>query len=140
MLITLQTLPEIDWVWPNFPPSELECHCDKAEAPGKTPGFRYDRCEVLKVDTRLLDFLQGLRTAINRPISLSCAYRCERHNAAVGGKPASQHLLGLAADIQRGSLPPQFLTVLDVLLGDQGGLGAYEWGFHIDIRGHRARW
>jgi len=47
--------------------------------------------------------LDPLRTAWGGPITVNSGYRCPALNAAVGGKPCSQHLLGQAADITVGS-------------------------------------
>jgi len=43
--------------------------------------------------------LDPAREQFGGPISVNSGYRCARHNAAVGGVPASQHLRGEAADI-----------------------------------------
>ena len=137
-----------NWRWDNFRLREVQCHCDKAKEEGKPVGVRYPGCKVVLVDSRLLDFLQAVRTASGQPLSRSCAYRCPMHNEAVGGKPettalpgkGSQHLYGLAADIKRRNLPDDFGTALDILVGSQCGFHEYDWGWHVDLRGTRSRW
>jgi len=59
------------------------------------------------VNPRLFELLDQLRENVGGPLSLSCAYRCESHNAAVGGCANSQHVQGNAADV----LCPDYLTI-----------------------------
>ena len=47
--------------------------------------------------------LDPLREAWGAPIHVNSGYRCPALNKAVGGAPASQHMLGEAADITAGS-------------------------------------
>ena len=47
--------------------------------------------------------LDPLREAWGKPIKVNSGYRCCALNKAVGGVPASQHMLGQAADITGGS-------------------------------------
>ena len=47
--------------------------------------------------------LDPLREAWGKPIHVNSGYRCQTLNTAVGGVPASQHMLGEAADITAGS-------------------------------------
>lgn len=51
------------------------------------------------IEALVSNVLDPLREAYGKPIYVSSGYRCEKHNAAVGGVPRSQHLLGEAADI-----------------------------------------
>lgn len=44
--------------------------------------------------------LDPLREAYGKPIFVSSGYRCAKLNRAVGGVARSQHLSGMAADIQ----------------------------------------
>ena len=122
--------------WPSFRLSEISCKCRGA----------FSHCHALAVETKLLDFLQAVRSAWGGPIKLNCAYRCPGHNADVyrelgrPNNPNSQHCKGLAADISREGLPDGFGAVLDTLIGDRGGFHEYPWGWHVDLRGSRARW
>ncbi len=53
---------------------------------------------------RLVDnVLDPLRKAYGKPITVSSGYRCEKLNRLVGGVTNSDHLLGMAADIDVGS-------------------------------------
>lgn len=70
--------------WPNFSPQELASKGDGS----------------LKVNYKALDALQELRSMWRRPIIVGSAYRDPKHNAAVGGAPASLHMSGRAFDIK----------------------------------------
>ncbi len=67
-------------------------------------------------------------------------YRCEEHNEAVGGRPHSEHKLGMAADIKSANLGPRDLHALILKLFERGdldelgGLGIYPSFVHVDTR------
>ena len=108
---------------PHFSESELSCHCC-----GRG---------VEKISPRLLELLEQLRANIGGAIEISCAYRCPKHNAEVGGVPNSQHVLGTAADVQTPNYefchtPEQLQWYCEQLPFD--GIGLYDWGCHVDVR------
>jgi hypothetical protein len=70
-------------VSPHFSLREFECRC----------------CGCVKLSGRLVRMLEELRAALGRPLVITSGYRCERHNAAVGGARRSLHLMGRAADM-----------------------------------------
>ena len=113
-----------------FSEAELSCHCC-----GTFPSEN-------GVDDRLLSVLDSMREAINRPMNISCAYRCPTHNAEVGGVPNSQHVAGTAADV----ILPQDIDIEDFAklaeaCGADGIGKYYDSGFvHVDTRGEAARW
>ncbi len=86
----------------------------------------------------LAEHLERLRRIRGgRPLRLISGYRTRTHNAAIGGKPFSQHLQGAAADI-----PSGYATTAEaeragfVGIGSRGG-----WAVHVDVRrGPPARW
>ena len=111
----------------HFSRQELACRC----------------CGQLKLDSRLLDGLEALRALAGVPVIVHAGYRCERHNAEVGGVPHSEHTRGLAADIHLPGLTLQrmFELALEVRQFAEGGIGVYDGGFlHVDVRDRRARW
>ena len=55
-------------------------------------------CNQVVVHPALIDTLENIREFAGIPIQITSGYRCTAHNAAVGGKPNSAHLLGEAAD------------------------------------------
>ncbi len=68
----------------NFQPKEFCCKCG---------------CGSCDVSQKLKETLQIIRTAWGKPIIITSARRCKKHNANVGGVYNSQHLLGTASDI-----------------------------------------
>ena len=104
----------------NFHLREFECKCGK--------------CPHTLVDTEHIKKLQELRDTIG-PVNITSAYRCEAHNASVGGSSNSQHKLGTATDIQSKTLTPaEVASHCEVF----AGLGRYNTFTHIDSR--KARW
>lgn len=98
------------------------------------------------IRTRLVPALQTLRDALGGPLVVRSGYRSPAHNRAEGGARASQHLLGLAADLVPPSGVPveDLATLVEELIKKgkipEGGLGLYDGRIHYDVRGKRARW
>ena len=118
----------------NFKIQEFDCKCG-CEMP----------VEVFQNVVKLATQLQILRDYIGKPIHINSAYRCESHNAKIGGSPRSQHKLCKAADIRiNGMKPVEVFSLIEDLIdrGDmlQGGLGLYDTFVHYDIRKTKARW
>ena len=80
----------------NFRINEFVCHCG-CEMP---PEARQN------IEALVANVLDPLRDEYGKPIYVNSGYRCEKHNAAVGGVPRSQHMVGEAADIRPGTLIP----------------------------------
>jgi len=79
------------------------------------------------------------------PIVVDDAFRCPKHNAAVGGVPNSEHPRGEAADIKIGNLGLRGMYDLAVQVEEfnVGGIGVYDGNpfLHVDVREHGpARW
>jgi hypothetical protein len=79
---------------PNFTLAQL-IHSDLADARGidnePSPA-------LLDNLGRLAAGLEEVRLLLGHALEIFSGYRCAQLNAAVGGSPASQHVLGLAAD------------------------------------------
>lgn len=71
----------------HFSSKEFDCKCS------------YPDCKYTLIDRRVVLSLEELRREVNRPIRINSAYRCEKHNADIGGHKNSKHKLGLAVDI-----------------------------------------
>lgn len=92
------------------------------------------------VAPRLVHVLEDMRAILGVPLELSCAYRCPSHNAEVGGVWNSQHVYGNAADVQKpaGVSLQRLYDAAEAAGAD--GIGIYDWGVHVDVRGYAARW
>jgi len=95
---------------------------------------------------KLMEQLEVIRAALgDAPIHINDSYRSPAHNAAVGGKSGSMHLVGKAADITcAGFTPSQVKDTIESLIAEgkimEGGVGLYDDFVHYDIRGTKARW
>jgi len=65
----------------------------------KAEEFACPCCGRSEMSQEFLDRLDLARKACGFPLQVTSGFRCEAHNAAVGGKPDSAHLRGLAADV-----------------------------------------
>lgn len=116
------------WRWPHFSPKELACKC----------GGTYCRGEYFH-DEAFLDNLETLRALAGRPLKLTSARRCERHNAKVGGASRSQHKLRIAGDIGLAGHDAAFLARSAVKAGFTG-IGFGNGFLHVDQRDGRVAW
>lgn len=114
----------------NFNRAEFACKGSRNCCGGSAP-----------VSMQLVAALQAFRDLTNMPLRINSGFRCVKHNQAVGGAKNSQHIFGTAADIAlpQGCLPLQFAALADSL-NQFDGIGIYNWGIHVDIRGAKARW
>jgi len=93
----------------------------------------------------LLLLLDAVREIVGQQFVIHCGYETEGHT------PSSQHYLGNAVDFHILTTIP-FQRQIDIMeatlnelqVADVVGLGLYpDWqnpGFHLDIRGNKARW
>ncbi|MCR9015518.1 D-Ala-D-Ala carboxypeptidase family metallohydrolase [Aquiflexum gelatinilyticum] len=71
--------------------------------------FTPDQAVIDNLRALCLNVLQPLRDGLQRAILTSSGYRCPRVNQAIGGAKTSQHLFGMAADINVGHLTTEQL-------------------------------
>lgn len=110
----------------HFSRSEFACRC----------------CGRLLVAPTLLSALEHLRAMAGKPLIVTSGYRCEKHNAEVGGKPNSFHTRGMAADVRCSGFSADALYRLAVRVPGLHGFGIdQERNFlHVDIRAGLAQW
>jgi len=108
----------------NFKLSEFSCKC----------------CGSVKIDTEVVKKLQLMRDKIQKPIIITSAYRCPKHNQEVGGAENSYHTQGLAVDIVVGGYSLDELEMIAKEVGFRG-LGIYRNAnfIHLDL-GPVRRW
>lgn len=66
----------------------------------KMSEFACSHCGEVHMDENFVKKLDEAREIAGTPFKINSGYRCAEHNKAVGGKPNSAHLRGLAVDIQ----------------------------------------
>lgn len=110
-----------------FNSSEMDCKCN------------YDSCTYTLIDMEHMVKMNELREQLGKPIKVTSAYRCEKHNADVGGSTRSQHLQGTATDIQVKDISPSKI-VSKMRPYWKGGLGKYNTFTHLDSREGSAYW
>lgn len=77
-------------------------------------------CSSTLVDEKLTELLQKLRDKLGTAININSGYRCRRHNAAVGGDAASNHVKGKAADIIVPGVAPEEVAKAAESVGFKG--------------------
>ena len=99
------------------------------------------QCGFDSISPDLIKRLEQARAHFNAPIIVNCGCRCEKHNKAVGGAKASQHLQGTAADIViKGFAPSAVADYFEKTWPNVGGVGRYATLTHVDVRPGPARW
>ena len=113
----------------HFDSSEFACKCGC--------GGLHNGADI---NPRLVQVLERMRQKCGKPLTISSGYRCPEHNVAEGGVWNSQHVYGNAADV----LTPEGMTVDELFaaaeMSGADGIGVYDWGVHVDVRGYAARW
>jgi len=96
--------------------------------------FRCPCCgDVIEAAARALaERLQPVRDNYG-PIHIHSGYRCPRHNQVIGGRPFSQHLVGLAADIACDNDANRFELVTILLANNFKRIGIGRLIIHADI-------
>jgi len=61
--------------------------------------FRCPDCGQVHINAGLVVLLDGARGMAGHPFRINSGWRCQKHNAEVGGAEKSRHLIGCAADV-----------------------------------------
>jgi hypothetical protein len=80
---------------------------------------------MVTVDMELVDILQRIRDHFGKPVNINSGYRCEKHNAEVGGAAGSHHTKGMAADIRVKGVAPREVAKFAESIGVKR-IGLYE--------------
>lgn len=104
-----------------FSQQELACRCE------------YEDCDAKPFSLLLLEIMNSLRRDYGKPIYVTSARRCKKHNQDVGGSPKSQHLQGKAIDI---IMPEEDMYEFIVNCNAYGirAIGIGPGWMHLDIR------
>ena len=85
------------------------------------------RNRVIRVERALLEALETYRRAVGRPVGIACGYRSIEHNAAVGGRADSEHLVGRAVHVRTPELAVNAVRRLGAFgsIGHRSGLAVH---------------
>ena len=111
----------------NFNQYEFDCKCF---------------CGETTTNVALRIILEDIRNHFGKPVTITSAKRCVKHNEAIGGAKGSKHVLGEAADIMvYGVVPELVYGYIDTqCYAEFIGMGLYDTFVHIDVRGDTVRW
>ncbi len=94
------------WPWPNFTPREMTCKCG---------------CGTMEMDATFMSKLQLIRSQLGKPMPITSAYRCPKHNANVSSTGTSgPHTTGHAADIRIYGRDAHRLVEIAIRVGMKG--------------------
>jgi len=102
-----------------FSRKELACRCPRPD------------CPVDGIDPRFAEWLDTLRDALGRPVTLTSAFRCPLHDSAIGGK--GPHTTGFAADIAAVGGSAKHEVVKAAMALGVMGLGVGSTFVHCDL-------
>ena len=78
----------------------------------KVSEFACKHCGENEIDQRVVNMAQKIREKAGAPIHINSGYRCEKHNANVGGVKGSFHTQGLAADLSCAIGAPKLACII----------------------------
>ena len=108
----------------------------------KVSEFACKHCGKNLIDQRVLNMAQELRDYLGVPVKVNSGYRCEVHNAKIGGVKNSKHIIGKAADLACSLGSAKMFEAVKALrnqgkLQDMDYCIKYKTFIHIDCGGKR---
>ena len=103
----------------HFRPTEFDCGC------GCGKGY-------VNMNHDFLKKLDAARGYADVPFIISSAFRCQKHNADVGGSATSSHMKGLAVDIFCPSSRDRFEILQGLFVAGFKRFGAGATFCHVD--------
>lgn len=91
-------------------------------------------CKVLGVRPEFIIFLERVREHYAKPMKITSAFRCEKHNAKIGGSKTSAHMLGLACDVMAVTPQARLELIKSGLACGVKGLGIAKTFVHLDLK------
>lgn len=99
----------------------------------KMKEFMCPCCGEADMDAYLLTCLDGARELAGVPFNMTSGYRCEKHNAKVGGTADSSHLKGEAVDIAVNSSRDRFVIMKGLIFAGFNRIGVGRDFIHADV-------
>lgn len=110
--------PAGEWPLHFFSRSEMQCRCG---------------CGGADIDLKFGGRLDRLRMLLGKPVVVLSGFRCEAHNAAVGGAKGSYHVKGRAADLWYGERQVRLSELYEAArMAGMTGFGFYGRFLHVD--------
>ncbi len=100
----------------NFTESEFKCKC----------------CGKVKVEPTFIAKLQKARRLAKTSFVITSAYRCAKHNSAVGGSKRSSHLTGWAVDIGYSNELQKYKILFGIIKAGFTRFGVSKNFIHVD--------
>lgn len=115
-----------------FRKEEFACKC----------GGKYCNGYPAEINMDMVRAADAVRERLGVPLRVNSGLRCRQWNQIQDGAANSRHLYGDACDLGKpdGYTVDQMYDTAEDIIGNTGGVGAYNWGIHIDKRGSKARW
>jgi uncharacterized protein YcbK (DUF882 family) len=101
--------------------------------------FACPHCGLVGMTSAFIQALQVARTEAGIPFRINSGYRCKEHNVAVGGKPNSSHLRGMAADIAVRNNQERFIILNSLFAVGFKRIGIGGTYIHVDTDSSKAR-
>ena len=92
-----------------------------------------DGCGEDGIQDWFIEVLQDIRDIYGAPMIVTSGFRCEDHNKAEGGKPTSEHLDGIAADIKVSNSRERFLLIKAAIEAGITRIGVGSGFVHLDV-------
>jgi len=110
----------------HFDSSEFACQCN---------------CGTGTISTELVEMLEKVRVAYDKPMRINSGIRCLEHNRKIGSRDTSSHIKCLAADIGCTSITERLNLMQSILKAGQmdSGLmlfqriGLHKSFIHVDV-------
>lgn len=100
-----------------FTEEEFKCKCGCGEG---------------EMDESLLSHLDYAREVAGVPFTITSGYRCKEHNAKVGGKATSSHLVGKAVDIKATDSRSRYCILGALYAAGFNRIGIHPDFIHVD--------
>ncbi len=92
-----------------------------------------DNCGEMVVNQRFLDMINAAELLLYpETLDITSGFRCEKHNAAVGGKPNSAHRTAEAADVAAPTSRDKYYIVRAALSAGFNRIGVGDTFLHLD--------
>jgi len=105
----------------------------------KREEFLCEHCKQEQMSQEFIDRLQRARSISPIPFKITSGWRCQHHNAEVGGRPNSSHVKGYAVDIRTRNDWERSEIVSALILAGFRRIGIAKNFIHVDSDPNKER-